>query len=137
VRAYKESVRKTIELQVLELSAAVASAFGAAVEIRYRRNYPPSINDAALAQTVAGVAESVVGGGNVLRNSLPSMAAEDFSFFTQERPGCYVWMGNDGDAHSHSLHRPMYDLNDQLLPLGVSYWTELVGRLMPLEHCLK
>ncbi|APR35692.1 M20 aminoacylase family protein [Paraburkholderia sp. SOS3] len=132
VRAHKESVRQLLETRLHDVARSVAAAFGASVDVRYRRNYPPTINDASLADIAREVAASVVGKKNVLQGHLPSMAAEDFSYFAREKPGCYVWFGNDDEGHTHSLHHPLYDFNDGIIPLGVAYWTQLVARLLPV-----
>ncbi|NYH25972.1 amidohydrolase [Paraburkholderia bryophila] len=132
VRAHKESVLEVLELRVRELSRSVAAAFGATVDIRYQRNYPPTINDLELARIAAKVAETVVGEGNVFQSMLPSMAAEDFSYFVRERPGCYVWLGSDEGGASHQRQHPKHETNDQLVDLGVSYWVELVRKLLPI-----
>jgi metal-dependent amidase/aminoacylase/carboxypeptidase family protein len=63
----------------------------------------------------------------------PTMAAEDFSFYLLEKPGCYFMIGNgDGnhriDGHATGpcmLHNPSYDFNDSLIPLGGSMWVRL------------
>jgi metal-dependent amidase/aminoacylase/carboxypeptidase family protein len=63
----------------------------------------------------------------------PTMGAEDFSFMLQAKPGCYAFIGNgDGDhrtlghgAGPCTLHNPSYDFNDELLPLGATFWVRL------------
>jgi hippurate hydrolase len=54
------------------------------------------------------------------------MGAEDFSFMLQEKPGCYIWIGNGSSANSCLLHNPHYDFNDEILPIGAAYWIKLV-----------
>ena len=79
------------------------------------------------------VAEQVVGAEKVSQFT-PTMGSEDFSFFLQAKPGCYLMLGNgDGQhrAHGHgmgpcSLHNPSYDFNDQLLPIAASLWVALI-----------
>jgi hippurate hydrolase len=51
------------------------------------------------------------------------MAAEDFSFMLEARPGTLIFIGNGDSA---KLHHPSYDFNDDALPYGMSYWVELV-----------
>lgn len=105
----------------------------------YRRGYPPTINTAGEADFCAAVAREVFGDSEVHVNYPPSMGAEDFAYMLQERPGCYVWLGNGGGpdaasdpAHAEGggcmLHNPRYDFNDRIIPLGVTYWTRLVER---------
>lgn len=129
-RAHRPAVRDVLERRIHEVSKNAAASVGAGVEVDYRRIYPPTVNDAGLADIAASVMGDVLGQGGVLRDALPSMAAEDFSFFALERPGCYVWLGNDDDGHTTSLHHPLYDFNDRLIASGVAYWQRLVGRLL-------
>jgi hippurate hydrolase len=64
------------------------------------------------------------------------MGAEDFSYFLQEKPGCYFVIGNGDGTHRSAghgggpcmLHNPSYDFNDELIPLGGSMWVRLAER---------
>lgn len=58
------------------------------------------------------------------------MGGEDFAFMLQKRPGCYIWVGNGPSDNGRLLHNPHYDFNDEILPLGASYWARLVEKLM-------
>jgi hypothetical protein len=86
--------------------------------------------------------KAVVGAAKVDANVEPTMGAEDFAFMLQAKPGCYVFIGNgEGDAPlgGHGLgpcqlHNGSYDFNDQLLPIGASYWVRLVEMSLPGEH---
>lgn len=134
VRALKEPVRQVAQRRVHEVAAAAALSVGAEVSVRYRPNYPSTINHPALTGVAEEVARKAFGEDVIHPGMLPSMASEDFSFFSRERPGCYVWIGSDDDTHHHSLHHPMYDFNDRLIPKGIAYWTGLVQRVLPLTE---
>ena len=67
----------------------------------------------------------------VLTDRRPSMAAEDFSFFAEQRPACYVWIGNGPSEGGRSLHSSTYDFNDAILGIGASYWVRLVEEALP------
>ncbi len=54
------------------------------------------------------------------------MGAEDFAYMLAERPGCYAWLGNGPGVGGCMLHSPHYDFNDELLPIGASWWVRLV-----------
>jgi len=80
-------------------------------------------------------AEEVVGSENVLRNEKPSMGSEDFSFLLNASEGAYIWIGNglvseDGPEAGCMLHNTQYDFNDEILPLGGSYWVALVKGIL-------
>jgi metal-dependent amidase/aminoacylase/carboxypeptidase family protein len=92
------------------------------------------INHAKETAFAVQVMQSIVGSENVNTQVEPTMGAEDFAFLLQEKPGCYVFLGNgEGDhrAIGHgmgpcNLHNPSYDFNDALLPIGATYWVRLV-----------
>jgi hippurate hydrolase len=126
VRAFSPEVQRTVECRIRELSEAMSKAFGALAEVAYEYRYPPTVNsDASLAKRAAlhCVAPEAI------KERFPSsMGSEDFSFYLQKVPGCYVWLGskNDPAAPTIPLHSCRYDFNDELIPLGVCYWVSLV-----------
>jgi hippurate hydrolase len=138
VRTFTLETLDLIEVRMREIAEGIAAAFGASVEFEFKRNYPPTINHPAETAFCQSVMRELVGADNV-HDFEPTMGAEDFSFFLQEKPGCYVVIGNgEGDhrAAGHglgpcTLHNPNYDFNDRLLPIGAAYWVRLA------EHWLK
>ncbi len=128
-RAFKPEVQDLIERRVREICAGVAAAHGAQVKVRYERRYPPLINAAREAEVCAAVMRSMVGAENVLQVP-PVMGSEDFAFMLQAKAGCYVFVGNGPGAGGCMLHNPHYDFNDQILPLGASYWSNLVQHIL-------
>ena len=128
-RAFKPEVRDLIERRVREICAGIAAANGAQVKVRYERRYPPLINAAREAEVCAAVMQSMVGAENVLQVP-PVMGSEDFAFMLQAKAGCYVFVGNGPGEGGCMLHNPHYDFNDQILPLGASYWSSLVQHIL-------
>ena len=92
----------------------------------YRHNYPPLVTDPEHTKFAVGVAEAVAGDGKVDPDYPPNMASEDFSFMLEKKPGAYVFIGNGPEDGGRILHNPHYDFNDDILPLGASYWARLV-----------
>lgn len=90
---------------------------------------PPTINTEQETVNTAKVAEKLVGAENVRKDMRVCMGSEDFAYMLQKRPGSYIWLGA-GDCGGN-LHNPNYDFNDEILPLGASYWAELVEDLLP------
>ncbi|MDO9597119.1 MAG: M20 aminoacylase family protein [Azoarcus sp.] len=132
VRAFSERIQERIEARLRELCDGMAAAFGVRIEFEYRRGYPPTINSAAEALLCTEVAAALVGAGQVETSARPSMGAEDFAFFLQRKPGAYVWIGNGPGEGGCTLHNPHYDFNDDIIPVGVAYWMELVKRILPV-----
>ncbi len=95
------------------------------MELRYERRYPPTVNSPAETELAAATAAALVGADKVRRDLLPSMGAEDFAFFQEQKPGAYIWIGNGAGPDQAMLHNPHYDFNDEILALGASYWARL------------
>ncbi len=76
----------------------------------------------------------MVGEHNIERKPIPSMGSEDFAYMLRERPGCYVWLGNGPGEGGCMLHNPGYDFNDEILPIGASYWATLVEQILPEDR---
>lgn len=132
VRTFTLEVLDLIEKRMKEVSESLCAAFDATCEFTFTRNYPPTINHPVETEFVRGVMADVVGPENV-QEFEPTMGAEDFSYFLQEKPGCYFLIGNGDGSHrigGHGmgpcmLHNPSYDFNDDLIPLGATLWVRL------------
>ena len=132
VRTFRADVQDMIEQRLKTLCESVALGFGASADVRYERIYPATINTAPEAAFAADVAASLVGEERVVRNMVPSMGAEDFSFMLQVRPGAYLRIGQGGEGGCF-LHNTRYDFNDEILPLGAALHASLAERAMPLS----
>jgi len=133
-RSFSPAVRDQIEPAIRRIADGVCSACGAQMELRYERRYPPTINSAAETEIAIAAAASLVGDSNVKRDMLPSMAAEDFAWFLEQRPGAYIWIGNGSAESGGMLHSPHYDFNDTILPLGASYWVRLAESILSKDR---
>jgi amidohydrolase len=127
-RSFKPELQDAIEAGIRRIAEGVATAMGASVKLRYERRYPATVNTAAEAETAAATAAEVVGEGNVDRDLTPTMGSEDFAFMLQAKPGAYVFIGNG--KNGAGLHNAHYDFNDEILPIGASYWARLVERVL-------
>ncbi|MHA4868355.1 M20 aminoacylase family protein [Duganella sp. PWIR1] len=140
VRTLSWQVLDMIEKQMEEVAVNTAAAFGAEAEFKFRRNYPPLVNHPESTRFAVEVMKAVVGADKVDAKVEPSMAAEDFAYFLQAKPGCYIFIGNGEGEHREGghglgpcvLHNGSYDFNDQLLPVGASFWVKLVEASLPL-----
>ncbi len=132
VRSFTIEVLDMLERRMREVAEHTAAAFECTCEFEFVRNYPPTINHPAETDFVRQVMGDIVGAENVL-DFEPTMGAEDFSFFLQHKPGCYVLIGNGDGQHREGghglgpcmLHNPSYDFNDDLIPLGATLWVRL------------
>jgi hippurate hydrolase len=132
VRTFTLEVLDMIEQRMKEVAEHTAAAFGTRCEFEFVRNYPPTINHKAETEFARSLLTDVVGADNV-HEFEPTMGAEDFSYFLQEKPGAYFVIGNGDGSHRDDghgmgpcmLHNPSYDFNDDLIPLGATYWVRL------------
>ena len=132
VRTFSLDVLDLIEKRMQEVAEHTAAAFGTTCAFSFTRNYPPTINSAPEAAFARRVMEGIVGADNVIDQE-PTMGAEDFAYMLQAKPGAYCFIANGDGAHrdmGHGggpcmLHNPSYDFNDDLIPLGATYWVRL------------
>ena len=133
VRTFTLDVLDLIEKRMQEVAEHTAAAFGARCDFSFTRNYPPTINHPDETAFLRQVMTDMVGAANTIEFE-PTMGAEDFSYYLQQRPGCYFVIGNGDGMHRASghgggpcmLHNPSYDFNDDLIPLGGTIWVRLV-----------
>lgn len=138
VRTFTTETLDLIETRLRKIAESTADAYECSVDVTFHRNYPPTVNSSAEAQFAAEVMKEVVGADRVDDSVEPTMGAEDFSFMLLEKPGCYAFLGNGEGGHREAghgagpcmLHNASYDFNDQLLPVGASYWVHLATRFL-------
>ena len=132
VRTLKPETRDLMEKLIAQVAEGTAAAHGATATVRYERLYPPTINHRAQTERAALAAAKVLGEAGVKRDLPPIMGGEDFSFLLLARPGCFVMMGQAGaDKGGVPVHHPLYDFNDDMLPVGASYFASLVEQELP------
>ena len=137
VRSFSLEVQNLIERRLGELCQAIGQAFGVTASLQYERMYPATINTVREASFAGDVAQLLVGADNVVRDLVPSMGAEDFSFMLQQRPGAYLRLGQATGEGFQPLHSSQFDFNDNVLPLGAALHASLVERGMPLVQGLQ
>jgi hippurate hydrolase len=122
-RSLTPEVRDLLERRVREVVEGTARLHGAKATVTYKRDYPVTRNHERQTAFAAEVAASVVGRERVDATVPPVMGAEDFSFMLEARPGAFIFVGNGDSA---GLHHPAYNFNDEVIPVGTSYWVKLV-----------
>ncbi|MDO9195056.1 M20 aminoacylase family protein [Rhodoferax sp.] len=132
VRTFTLEVLDLIEQRMKQIAEHTCAAFDMTCDFEFVRNYPPTINSAKESEFARKVMASIVGEDNVQVQE-PTMGAEDFSYMLLAKPGCYSFIANGDGAHREMghgggpcmLHNPSYDFNDDLIPLGATYWVRL------------
>jgi hippurate hydrolase len=132
-RCFKPEVRDLIEAEIQKIAEGISAAHGATMAFRYERRYPALVNSERETEVAAGVAAQVVGKDKVTPGAAPLMGSEDFAYMLEQRPGCYIWLGNGeaGGPGGCNVHNPRYDFNDEISVIGASYWAKLVETTLP------
>ena len=126
VRAFRPDVQDLLEKRITEIAQAQAAVYGASAEVDYQRRYPVLRNDPGHTEFCKQVVRDWLGPEGVLDVTEPVTGSEDFAFFLEKVPGCYVFIGNgEGGDGGCMVHNPGYDFNDRVLSTGASYWVKL------------
>jgi amidohydrolase len=129
VRSFTPEVRDLAERRLREIVAGQAASFGCEAEVVYNRGYPATYNSAEGVVTATKAARDVSGDEAVVDDFEPVMGSEDFSYMLQKRSGAYLFMGQGPSA---GLHHPEYNFNDDVAPVGASFFARLVETAQPV-----
>jgi amidohydrolase len=128
VRTLTPEMRDFVEARLHAIVEGTAAVFGGKAKLTYHRDYPVTKNHAENAIFAGDAAAAVVGEAGIIRDTVPVMGGEDFSFMLEARPGAFIFIGQ-GDGPN--VHHPAYDFNDEIIPIGMSYWAKLVESRLP------
>ncbi len=132
VRSFRPEVQATLEEGMRRIAEAIASAHDVAAELSYERRYRPTVNSDRETAMCLRAMERTVGRDRVRPDLPPTMGAEDFGWMLERCPGAYAMVGNGTwGVHGRPLHNTGYDFNDEILPVGVSYWVNLARECLP------
>jgi hippurate hydrolase len=141
LRAYSTEVVDLVEKRMREIADLTARSFGCEADVYFERRYPALVNSPKETEVCLGVMRELHGEGaddGMVSIVEPVMAAEDFAYMLQAKPGCYVFIGNGEGQHRTAghglgpcmLHNTSYDFNDGLIPTGAAYWVRLAERYL-------
>lgn len=133
VRSFSPDVRRSIEESMKELAGSTAKTWGCSAEFTFSHGPSAIVNQPNETKAAVAAAQSVVGMENVDAYLRPTTGSEDFADMMQLRPGAFMRLGNGraDDGTFHAPHTPQYDFNDDIVPLGVRYWVNLVNIELP------
>ena len=129
-RCFSPKVQKQLEEQMHQITKSMCEAYGASYEFEYEHRYPATINSEEEAEIAGKVAQKVVGEDRVNLSPTAGMGSEDFAYMLQEKPGSYIWIGNGDGEGSCMVHNPGYDFNDEILPIGATYWVKIAEEIL-------
>jgi len=129
-RSFRPEIRDWLEPSMRRVVDGVATALGAEIEFDYLRRYPSTINHVSETAIAAKIAAEVAGDSRVTTDTPPVMGGEDFAFMLEKVPGCYLFIGNGDGEGACMVHNPNYDFNDEILPVGATYFSRLVETVL-------
>ncbi|HLF29049.1 MAG TPA: amidohydrolase [Anaerolineae bacterium] len=131
LRAFDDATYKLLIRRIREVAEGAAQALGATVALDIRTLTPVTINAADAAQFVRTTAGAVLGAGNVKPDQF-TMAGEDMGEFLKRVPGCFFFLGSRNDAKGFTAphHSPRFDIDEDVLPLGVAILAEATARYL-------
>ena len=132
-RWFDPRVGDQLEDGVRRLAGGIAESFGAKADVVFTRDYPATVNDPDATALARRAAATVAGEAHVMHMQKPTMGGEDFSFMLNAKPGSYIMLGGGRGKDDAMVHHPRYDFNDEILPVGASYWATLAEQLLPRQ----
>ena len=126
-RAYTEENRTMIKQRMKEVIEGVSKSFGADIKLNYKDGYPPTVNHSSQVEKVLEAASSVVASG--AKNPYLSMGGEDFSYYLQNKPGCFFFVGsapNENEILSTPHHCSHFNIDERALLVGASVYLNLI-----------
>ena len=125
IRSFDPTTRDFIEKRITEIAKFQAESYGMSASVDYERSYDATVNHTAETEFLRAQAIQFAGAENVADLDHPFMGSEDFSYMLQACPGCYFFLGTASTPDARPLHHPGYDFNDDILPIGAGFWTQL------------
>ncbi|MBL4803361.1 MAG: amidohydrolase [Alphaproteobacteria bacterium] len=138
IRTFDNEIRERLSRKIGDIARNIAISMGANLDYDYYYCLDATINDEEETAFCADIGRQVVGEDNMDDGIEPSMGAEDFGAMLREKPGAYIVMGQGEpdipeSNHNNGLHTPRYDFNDDILPLGMEYWVQIVESKLALK----
>jgi amidohydrolase len=130
IRSFSPEVRLKAEKRLEEIIQGHSLAYGVTSHIEFERGYPATINSAKETAFAADIAREISGDAAVNENGGREMGVEDFSYMLEKCPGSYLFLGQ---GEGPEVHHPGYDFNDEIAPIGASFFARLVERAQPLR----
>lgn len=133
-RCFSKATQEIITTRMQALAEGLAALHGATAKFTINWGFVPLINYAEQTAVAAKAAAVLVGASAVETNATATTGGEDFAFMLEAVPGNIVLIGNGTapDGKVHGLHTPLFDFNDEIIPLGAAYWVKLVEQELSL-----
>jgi hippurate hydrolase len=133
-RWFLPEVGDLLERRFQDIVTGIATAMGCTATCSFTRSYPATVNEAESTELAARAARAVAGEARTRPLPQPTMGGEDFAFMLNEKPGAYLFLGGGSGQGDAMVHHPKYDFNDEILPIGASWFATLAEQLMPANR---
>jgi hippurate hydrolase len=130
-RWFLPEVGDLLERRFKEIVTGIATAMGGSAECSFARAYPATVNEPESTEIAARAARSVTGEARTRPLPQPTMGGEDFSFMLEKKAGAYLFLGGGKGPGDAMVHHPKYDFNDEILPIGASWFATLAEQILP------
>ena len=130
-RAYTEENRQLVKSRMKEIILGTEQTFNCKIELDYKDGYPPTINEENCAKVVLNASQKIV--GENAGEPYLSMGAEDFSYFLNEKPGAFFFVGSapkDREPMSTPHHCSHFDIDENALLIGTSTFVQIIEDLL-------
>lgn len=127
IRTTDESVRTQINDKIRKMASSLSIHYDADIKVSFKPGYPPIINQDYPCDFAQNIAQKLLGKNAVITLPYPSLGGEDFSYYLQQVPGCFVRFGAAKDGSDNiASHSPSFDFDEEVLRVGAAYMSELV-----------
>lgn len=127
-RSFSNSSRETAAKTINDLADKIAKKYGAKAEVKYNFLYPPVINDKSATDIMREVSKKLLGEENTKNLEKPLMTGEDFSYFAQKVPSCFVWYGCRKGENFAPLHSECFIADNTAIEVGANLFYEFAKK---------
>ena len=128
IRTTRPETREEIVDGIRRAARSLGELYRARIEVTIGESCPAVVNTERETTVAAAAARDVVSDRGIVRQEHPSMGAEDFSYFLQDTPGCYVRFGASADGEYIPLHHPRFNVDEGVLAVGARFFERAVRR---------
>lgn len=135
MRLYDKDLKLKMTERITKVAKSVAEAHNCTAIVKIRDKYPAVLNHSEQTKHVIRLAKKHLGPDNFSQDDLPLSAGEDFSYFLQEKPGCFYTLGTMKEGEKlKTLHTSNYDYNDDLIATGAYFYLRIVEDRLGVEQ---
>jgi hippurate hydrolase len=132
IRAQEPEVRQHLHNSIKRIAESVGQLHDAVVKVEIIKGVPPVINSHEMTVLAREAAITAVGHANVGQLANANMGGEDFSYYLDHVPGCYVRFGGQVPGNEgFPAHSSRFDFDESALTTGAAYYAsiaELAGK---------